>query len=231
MKKRIVTIALALVLLLTLAGCSGDSEKSSTKAKSGAAPDVGRELIELMAEKAGDKKYRQLMAGDIASDILDQIADGDYAKPRHIYEAVFPSDALERFLASIEDEEPEDVEEFRERLEDLPDALRDRFTNSLAAMSVNQILGTTSQQYLVAHSVLQTAECFVDRSVKSPTLLFYLYRDGNPAVVALTPGQDHAVSASAAFFPPDLLDGSNAKAIKALLQDKLGIDIDVREVE
>lgn len=211
---------------------------SSRGTKSGDALKVGQELVERMAEKAADEAFWELSSGGFGTEVRERIAEGDYGEPRHIYEVVFPADGMAAFVEAVRDGtgaetiEEEDLEELEELLEDIPDELLERFNRSLPnTLLMSRVVGMAGTEYVVAQSVLRTGECFVDSSVKAPTVYFYLFRDGAPAAVVLTPGENGAVSATAYFLPEDSLTASSASSLKRALKDLLWVDLEVREIE
>ena len=126
-------------------------------------------------------------------------------------------------------------EKLAELLDDLTDTVANKLYRSIPTLVERSISMRTDSSFYVTASYISRGTTYVDRSLKEPVMYFYFYRDGNPAVVNLSPGRDGAVSMAAYFLPEGEISGSGEDSLRddleELIYDNLDLELDLEVKE
>ncbi len=174
--------------------------------------EAGLEITYLLDEMASSEEYVSLYTGvtDVA-DIIKEIGEGDYTKPKAVYEIAISNEMMDRFSETA-------------LLTDLSDELETYVKDRLRSSFVSQINATAGVNSLAASSICTAGKTFIN-PIAEGTILVYTYENGYPIAVTITAAPDGSASATGTFIVADGFD--DIEGIKAYFGDT---DIEVLEI-
>lgn len=211
MKKSILAVILALVMILSLSACGNDTENAETKSLYA----QGLEVIKLMSEMTQTEEYVDILAGssEITS-IVQGISTGDYSNPKAVY-AISITDGNLAAMVGFNS------------LDSASDGLKSFLMQRVLGSLMTQINGKSGMANLAAASVCTVGKTFVNENATKDVIYLYTYENAVPVAVTFTIGENQAVYASGVFVMYDGFTYGSADEIKSLFID---IDVDVTEV-
>ena len=197
---------------MVIAGLSGCAEKENQPLEYTPIYEAGLEITYLLGEMASSDEYAVLFTGNSpVADKVKEIGNGDYTKPKAVYEILVTDEMLEMFAetASLSDAS-----------DDLKDYLKDRVRSSF----ITQLNGTAGVESLAASSICTAGKTFIN-PIADDILLVYTYENGYPIAVTFTAESDGSAGASGTFVMVENFD--SIEGIKSYFSDT---DIEVIEV-
>lgn len=211
MKKSVLAIILALVMMLSLSACGTNTKNTETKSLYA----QGLEVIKLMSEMTQTEEYVEILAGsgEITS-IVQSISTGDYSNPKAVYAISITDDNLAA-MAELNS------------VVNASDGLKSFLLQRVLGSLMVRINGMSGAANLAAASVCTVSKTFVDENATEDVIYLYTYENAVPVAVTFTIGEDHAVSANGVFVMFDRFTCGSADELKIFFND---IDVDVTEV-
>lgn len=207
--KRVFSFVACLALLVCwMSGHSGLAESKSLY-------NHGMDVIHLMAEMIGSDDYVNLFTENTEiREIVDQLAEGDYAEPEAVYVLTVPAENLNA-MAELG------------ALDNASDALKQKLNQRMIASLVSQVNGRSGAVKLAAASVCTAGKTFVHDQAQDMIYL-YVFANTAPVAVTFTVGEDHTVSASGMFVVYDDFPCGSAGEIEAFFEE---LEVDVQPLE
>ena len=154
------------------------------------------------------------------SDIIKDIGDNNYSKPKSVYKVTVPKEAVSFIFM--------DEERFNKLPEEMKKELEKRSIKSIPTR-INAQQGSTS---FAATSLFTLEDSFID-DIENNTLFVYLFEDEYLAMVTFIPGNENIVGASASFVISDSLSQINSDSeLATWVAEKLYLkDCEVEEIK
>ena len=200
MKKRIVALSMAFVMMLSLCACGGQSG-NVTSGKT--LLEHGLEVVATMDEMAGSDEYISFYSGskDMA-EIVKGISKGDHSAPVAVYKITIEEDAMGAWdlLSGLEG-----------LSENLKTAIRQKAFGAALITQINAQNGATT---LAATTMCTAGKTFVSTEEDGDAIYLYVYENACPAAVSFVRGEDNSVSASGTFIINDGFDPSTLETLE-----------------
>lgn len=208
MKKSVLAIILALVMVLSLSACGNNAENTETKSLYA----QGLEVIKLMSEMTRTEEYVDIFteSNEIKS-VVQDISTGDHSRPKAVYAISIADDDLVAMAAL-------------NSLDNASDGLRSFLMQRVLGSLMTQINGMSGVTNLATASVCTVEKTFVDENATEDVIYLYTYENAVPVAVTFTIGEDHAVSASGVFVMYDGFTCDSADEIKSFFS-YIGVDV------
>ena len=209
MKKRIIII-LSAVIIFGMTACGTKKEQVSLY-------EQGLEVVALMDEMADSQSYVQMFTGNTQiSELIQSNTNGDYSKPRAVYEVVLQKDNYQGLLGNEEIQET------------MSDELKGIIRKKVNASVITQLNAYGGSENLAASTICTAGISFVNSEVKEDVIYIYVYENTAPvAVIFLQEGND-IVSANGTFLFGEELTNLTEESISQLFE---GLYVTVQEVE
>ena len=207
--KKIMKIALALVLLSQMAFAGGGAQPKKAKAaKPKTLVEQGLSLISLMREKAENKNLIKMYFGsnDEVSNIVQEIAQQDFSKPSAVYR--LSGDFSFLFSLMTMEFDTADMQFSSE----LKEEVAKRFLSSIPSIWSAKTAGATP---LAASSLLSCTKAFVSKELSQDCIFVYEFPDAYPVAVCFLRGEDNAVLAQSSF----VIDKDFIKSLQDFLEE------------
>lgn len=224
-KPKITACILALTALLSTTACGGEVDMSATGVTTNTTPtgaptatpiqekslyEHGLDIIAMMEEMVHSDFYLDTMSsGKEMEEIAAQLASGDYATPKSVYELHVPDFAV---LLALLDEE-------MAGFETLSPVLQKQLNNKSAGAFINQLNARDGALSLATSSVFTANKLFVNHEITENTIYMYTFEKGNAIVIIYTLGENNAVSATGAFLMDQDISTASAKELQNALKD------------
>ena len=207
--KKIMKIALALVLLSQMAFAGGGTQQKKAKAaKPKTLVEQGLSLISLMREKAENKNLIKMYFGsnDEVSNIVQEIAQQDFSKPSAVYR--LSGDFSFLFSLMTIEFDTADMQFSSE----LKEEVARQFLSSMPSMWNAK---TTGAYPLAASSLLTCTKVFDSKELSKDCIFVYEFPDSYPVAVCFLRGEDNAVMAQSTV----VIDKDFLKSLQELLEE------------
>ena len=206
--KKIMKIALALVLLSQMAFAGGGAQPKKAKAaKPKTLVEQGLSLISLMREKAENKNFVLFYSGnDEVSNIVQEIAQQDFSKPSAVYR--LSGDFSFLFSLMTMEFDTADMQFSSE----LKEEVAKRFLSSIPSIWTASKAG---EYQLAASSLLTCTKVFVSKELSQDCIFVYEFPDAYPVAVCFLRGEDNAVMAQSSF----VIDKDFIKSLQDFLEE------------
>ena len=192
MRKRIIAIGIAVVVVLGMCGCVEGKKSNKTLY------EQGLEVISLMKEMASNDAYLKIYSSSSEiQDIISSVGDGDFSEPKATYKIAISGEAL-LVLEEIAGSEV---------TEGLSDTLKDYVQSKLKSRITNLMNTAGGAMTLAATSICTGEKIFVSDELTEDVIYLYTYENAVPVAVSFTGGEDGAVLATGNFI---LNEGFNA---------------------
>ena len=203
--KKIFTIALALTMLLSFAGCSGGAEKEKSLY------NAGLDLISDIDKMAESDGYLKMMSKDPEiGKIVKDIGAGEYSLPSQVYTITGIEDSMVKVLTDGVDIG-----------EDINKVLRSK----LAPVLPSQINALGGVFNLASANILTHGKSFLSKEITSPKTYVYKYDSKYSFIVTFTPAEDNIINASAnVVINEDLSKCDSVEKISAFLKDACNLE-------
>ncbi|MDE5557420.1 MAG: hypothetical protein K2J32_06970 [Ruminococcus sp.] len=199
MKKAIKT-AIATIVLVSVLGLSAcGNSKSNPETKSLYAQ--GLEVVQLMNEMIQSDEYINAIATDSLKPTIQELADGNYSKPKAVY-SIYASD---KEIAKLVE-----FKEFDNISDNLKSFVSSKFCNSL----INLINSRGGAEDVAVAGICSAGKTFVNENVGENIIYLYTYDDAVPIAVTFITGDDNSVSANGVFVMYDEFTCNSADEIK-----------------
>lgn len=209
--KKLVSTALALVMVASLSACGMKDEEVPRKTLYG----HGQDVVSVMVEATRSEEYVQAYTGSQEiNEIVKGIGEGDYTTPKAVYSITVSDETL---LGMAE------LGNMNGASESLQDTMKGRVLGSL----MTQINGMSGVNNLAASSVCSMGKTFVSDELVDNQIYLYTYDNATPVAVTFVAGEGGAVSASGTFVVYDEFTCGSAEEIKEFFSD---FDVEVEEV-
>jgi len=205
MKKRMIALAMAFVLMLSLCACGGESGTSSGGKT---LLEHGLEVVATMDEMAGSDEYINFYTGSKdMTEIVKEISKGDHSAPVAVYKITIDKEAMEAWdmLSGLEG-----------LSENLKTAMRQKAFGAALITQINAQNGATT---LAATTICTAGKTFVSSEGDGDAIYLYVYENACPAAVSFVRGEDNSVSASGTFILNDGFDASSPESLEAFFGD------------
>ncbi|MDE6539981.1 MAG: hypothetical protein K2K66_07305 [Ruminococcus sp.] len=213
MKKAIKT-AIATIVLVSVLGLSAcGNSKSNPETKSLYAQ--GLEVVQLMNEMIQSDEYINAIATDSLKTTIQELADGNYSKPKAVY-SIYASD---KEIAKLVE-----FKEFDNISDNLKSFVSSKFCNSL----INLINSRGGAEDVAVAGICSAGKTFVNENVGENIIYLYTYDDAVPIAVTFITGEDNSVSANGVFVMYDDFPCNSADEIKEFFNY---ITVEINEVE
>ncbi len=167
----------------------------------------GREVVSLLTEAVRSEGYVSFYsASEEVNEVLKEAGAAEYGEPEAVY-AVTVSD---EFYTRVDEGGV---------LDQLSDELADMVKNKLFRSLIYQIGGYDSSVKLAAASVCNVEKTFAAPEVTENVMYVYTFEDGVPIVVAFTPGEDGAVTASGSLILSDGFAADSTEEVEESFAD------------
>ena len=200
MKKRMIALAMAFALMLSLCACGGES---GTASGGKSLLEHGLEVVATMDEMAGSDEYINFYTGskDMA-EIVKDIGKGDHSAPTAVYKITIAKEAMDAWdmLGGLEG-----------LSENLKTAMRQKAFGAALITQINAQNGATT---LAATTVCSAGKTFVSTEEDGDAIYLYVYENACPAAVSFVKGEDNSVSASGTFIINDGFDASSPESLQ-----------------
>lgn len=198
--------------VMVIAGVSGCTKKENQPLEYTQIYEAGLDITYILGEMASSEEYITLFTGDTAvKDVIKKIGEGDYTKPKAVYEIIITDEMLEGLA---------DTASLEGATDELKKCLNDRVRSSF----ITHLNGTAGVNSLAASSICTAGKTFIN-PIADDTLLIYTYENGYPIAVTFTAEYDGSAGASGTFVMVE--DFDSAEGIKSYFSDT---DIEVIEV-
>ena len=206
---RFICLFLSAVLV---AGVSGCTKKENQPLEYTSVYEAGLDITYILGEMAASEEYITFFTGDTTiKDVIKRIGEGDYTKPKAVYEIVITDEMFEALVDTAS-------------LEGTTDELKNNLTDRVRASFITQLNGMAGVENLAASSICTAGKTFIN-PVADDTILVYTYENGYPIAVTFATEYDGSASASGTFIMIDNFD--TAEGIKEYFSET---DIEVIEV-
>jgi len=205
MKKRMIALAMAFVLMLSLCACGGESGTSSGGKT---LLEHGLEVVATMDEMAGSDEYINFYTGSKdMTEIVKEISKGDHSAPVAVYKITIDKEAMEAWdmLSGLEG-----------LSENLKTAMRQKAFGAALITQINAQNGATT---LAATTICTAGKTFVSSEGDGDAIYLYVYENACPAAVSFVRGEDNSVSASGTFILNDGFDASSPESLETFFGD------------
>ena len=181
MKKKFIVI-LTVIMILSVTACGTKKEQDSIY-------EHGLEVVALMNEMADNQSYVQMFTGNTQiSEVIQSNTDGDYSKPKAVYEVVLQKDNFQGLLGN----EATQIS--------MSDELKKIINKKVNASVITQLNAHGGSENLAASTICTAEISFVNSEVKADVIYIYVYENTAPvAVIFLQEGND-IVSANGTFM-------------------------------
>lgn len=206
--KKIMKIALALVLLSQMAFAGGGAQPKKAKAaKPKTLVEQGLSLISLMREKAENKNFVLFYSGnDEVSNIVQEIAQQDFSKPSAVYRLSGDFTTLFSLMTIAFD--TSDMELSSELKEELSKQF-------LSAIATTWTASKAGEYQLAAASLLTCTKVFDSKELSQDCIFVYEFPGEYPVAVCFLRGEDNAVLAQSSF----VIDKDFIKSLQDFLEE------------
>jgi len=205
MKKRMIALAMAFMLMLSLCACGGES---GTASGGKTLLEHGLDIVATMDEMAGSDEYINFYSGskDMA-EIVKEISKGDHSAPVAVYKITIDKEAMEAWdmLSGLEG-----------LSENLKTAMRQKAFGAALITQINAQNGATT---LAATTICTAGKTFVSSEGDGDAIYLYVYENACPAAVSFVRGEDNSVSASGTFILNDGFDASSPESLETFFGD------------
>ena len=216
---------LAGALVLSLTACGGEVDMSSTSVTTNSTPtsaptaipapekslyEHGLDIIAMMDEMIRSDFYLDTMSSSQEiEEKASELAQGNYSKPKAVYELTVPTFAT---LLALLDEEMAGLEELSPELQ----AQLNTRSASAFITQLNAMEGTTA---LATSSVFTASKLFVSSALSENTIYLYTFEQGHSIAIVYTPGENNAVSATGYFLLNEDISTESAMELQNSLKD------------
>ncbi|MBQ9141370.1 MAG: hypothetical protein IJX63_06190 [Lachnospiraceae bacterium] len=226
MKKHKVTACiLALTTLLSITGCGGEVDMSSTGVTTNSTPtsaptatpapekslyEHGLDMIDMMDEMIRSDFYLDTMSS--SQEIEEQaseLAQGDYTSPEAVYELSVPEFAT---LLALLDEE-------MTGLENLSPKLQAQLNTKSASAFITQLNAMEGATAIATSSIFMASKLFVNHEITENTIYLYTFEKGHSVAIVYTIGENNAVSATGYFLMNEAISTRSATELQSSLKD------------
>lgn len=199
MKKAIKTAisTIVLVSVLSLSACGNSQSKPETKSLYA----QGMEVVQLMTEIVQSEEYINATATDSLKPTIQELADGNYSKPKAVYSI------------SASDKEIAKLAEFNE-FDNISDTLKPFISSKLCNALINIINSRGGVEDIAVAGVCSAGKTFVNENADGNIIYLYTYDDAVPVAVTFITGDDNTVSANGTFVMYDEFNCNSADEIK-----------------
>ena len=209
--KKLISTALALVMVASLTACGMKSEEVPGKNLYG----HGQDVVSLMVEVTRTEEYVQVYTSSPGiNEILQNIGAGEYTTPKAVYSIT----VSEETLAGIAE-----MGNLNGASKELQDNMKGRVLGTLMTQ-VNALAGVDN---LAASSVCTMGKIFVSDEIVENQIYLYTYDNGTPVAVTFVAGEGGAVSANGTFVVYDEFTCGSVEEIKAFFSE---FEVEVKEV-
>lgn len=222
MKKAIKT-AIATIVLVSVLGLSAcGNSKSNPETKSLYAQ--GLEVVQLMNEMIQSEEYINAIATDSLKPTIQELADGNYSKPKAVY-SIYASD-----------KEIAELIEFKE-FDNISDNLKSFVSSKLCNALISQINSIGGVDDIAVASICSAGKTFVNEKADGNIIYLYTYDNAVPIAVTFIKGDDNSVSANGVFLMYDNFPCNSADEIREFFNDSdikeffNYITVEINEVE
>ena len=198
--RRIAAVTLALLLVLSLCACGGQSG-NTTSGKT--LLEHGLDVVATMDEMAGSEEYINFYTGSKEmAEIVKDIGKGDHSVPVAVYKITIDEEAIEAWdmLGGLEG-----------LSETLKTAMRQK---AFGAALITQINAQNGASTLAATTICTAGKTFVSSEGDGDAIYLYVYENACPAAVSFVKGEDNSVSASGTFILNDGFDASSPESLE-----------------
>ena len=199
--RRIAAVTLALLLVLSLCACGGQSG-NTTSGKT--LLEHGLDVVAAMDEMAASDEYINFYTGSKEmAEIVKDIGKGDHSAPIAVYKITIDKKAIEAWdmLGGLEG-----------LSETLKTAMRQK---AFGAALITQINAQNGASTLAATTICTAGKTFVSSEGDGDAIYLYVYENACPAAVSFVKGEDNSVSASGTFILNDGFDASSPESLEA----------------
>jgi len=205
MKKRMIALAMAFMLMLSLCACGGES---GTASGGKTLLEHGLDIVATMDEMAGSDEYINFYTGSKdMTEIVKEISKGDHSAPVAVYKITIDKEAMEAWdmLSGLEG-----------LSENLKTAMRQKAFGAALITQINAQNGATT---LAATTICTAGKTFVSSEGDGDAIYLYVYENACPAAVSFVRGEDNSVSASGTFILNDGFDASSPESLETFFGD------------
>lgn len=197
MKKVMKTVAVTLVSMLSLSACGNSQSNPETKSLY----VQGLEVVQLMTEMIQSEEYINATAPDDLKSTIQELADGNYSKPKAVYSI------------SASDKEIAKLAEFNE-FDNISDNLKSFVSSKLCNSMINIINSRGGVEDIAVVGVCSAGKTFVNENADGNIIYLYTYDNSAPIAVTFITGDDNTVSANGTFVMYDKFICNSADEIK-----------------
>ena len=207
MKRKLFTVLLACILLLTLLTSCNGKPKSLT--------ECGEDVISLMAEMLESEEYKSLYNLPAAyDDQINMLREGNYSKSIAVYELLISEEEL--LDKTINKDE-------------LSKELYEYICSSAYVSFASRINQTSGSEAMVVSSVFTAQKTYANKNIDSSKIYLYVFEKGCPVAVTFVSDGGDALRAVGHFIMNDEFIVEDENSIKESCED-LGInDITVKK--
>ena len=206
---KFVAVVLSLIVVAGVSGCKPEADQPLEYTQ---IYEAGLDITYILGEMAASEEYLTFFTGDTAvKDVVKKLGEGDYTKPKAVYEIVITDEMLEGLVDTAS-------------LEGATDELKKNLTDRVRGSFITQLNGTAGVNSLAASSICTAGKTFIN-PIADDILLVYTYENGYPIAVTFTAESDGSAGASGTFVMVENFD--SIEGIKSYFSDT---DIEVIEV-
>ncbi len=198
--------------VMLIAGGSGCAKEESQPREYTQIYEAGLDITYLLSEMASSDEYITFFTGDTAvKDVVKKIGDGDYSKPKAVYEIMITDEMFERLVDTAS-------------LDNATDELKKSLTDRVRSSFITQLNGTAGVNSLAASGICTAGKTFIN-PIADGIILVYTYENGYPIAITFTAEPDGLAGASGTFVMVE--DFDSIEGIKSYFSET---DIEVLEV-
>ena len=201
MKKRMVAMAMAFALVISICACGGESDNNGSRKT---LLEHGLDVVATMDEMADSDEYINFYtASKDMAEIVKKIRKGGHSAPVAVYKITIAKEAIEAWdmLSGLDG-----------LSENLKTAMRQKAFGAALITQINAQNGATT---LAATTICTAGKTFVSTEGDGDAIYLYVYENACPAAVSFVRGEDNTVSASGTFILNDGFDAGSPESLEA----------------